>query len=106
MGRRKPSTEWAQDMLAHITAECDRETWFEIACALHSGLGTDGWPVFLEWSRTAPQRFNHTDAQKLWSSLTGERDWVGDPGQTRTGVPVGGSEVDAAPHLHDPLADP
>lgn len=72
MGSRKPSAEWAQEMLSYVSADCDRASWFEIACALHSGLGaSDGWPVFCAWSQTAAARFDNAAAQRLWSSLDG-----------------------------------
>ena len=57
-------------MLARISADCDYGSWFEIACALHKGLGaSEGWSVFYQWSQTAPARFQDAAARKLWSSL-------------------------------------
>ena len=72
MGYRKPSAEWARELLRHVSADCDRASWFEIACALHSGLGaSDGWPVFRDWSQTAAALFDDAAARRLWKSLDG-----------------------------------
>ena len=69
MNGRTPDEGWAREMLAHVSADCSREDWLRIAAALKAGLEDSGWPVFNDWSSTAPDRYDATDCRRTWDSL-------------------------------------
>ena len=69
---RQPSVEWAQELLVHVTADCPYPEWIRVAFALKDGLGDQGWPVFDEWSRSAPMRYDPEAAKKMWDSAAPE----------------------------------
>lgn len=54
--------------LTYLDAGCDREYWFQIACAIKSELGNTGYRLFEDWSRTAPHKFNSADCRDTWKS--------------------------------------
>ena len=46
------------------------ERWFEVACGVHSlGWGENGFQMFDEWSKTAPNRYDSDAARTLWENL-------------------------------------
>ena len=69
MNGRTPDEGWAREMLAHVSADCPREDWLRIAAALKAGLEDSGWPVFNDWSHTAPDRYDAADCRRAWESL-------------------------------------
>ena len=58
----------------------DRDTWLKIGFALHDLAAADPrWPsrpMWDEWSRTYPKKFNEADQDKTWASFAG-RDYSG-----------------------------
>ena len=58
----------------------DRDTWLKIGFALHDLAAADPrWPsrpMWDEWSRTCPKKFNEADEDKTWVSFVG-RDYSG-----------------------------
>ena len=69
MNGRTPDVAWARELVAYISADCAREEWLRIGMALKAGIGAHGWPVFEEWSRSAPDRFDAADCRRAWDSL-------------------------------------
>ena len=69
MDGRIPDVAWARELLMYVSADCARDEWLRIAMALKAGLGDDGWPVFEEWSRRAPDLFDPAKCRRAWDSL-------------------------------------
>jgi putative DNA primase/helicase len=55
-----------QGALSAIPADCDRGTWLHIGFAIRSLDWQCGRELFLEWSLTAPHKFDQCDFDKLW----------------------------------------
>ena len=70
MNGRIPDVAWARELVAYVSADCDRDEWLRVGMALKAGLGEDGWLVFEEWSRSAPDLFDTADCRRTWDSLT------------------------------------
>lgn len=68
-----PPLEWdiavVRSALAFISASGNRAEWLRIACAIKNALGEPGYPVFIQWSETCPEKFDAVEARKLWDSL-------------------------------------
>ncbi len=68
-----PPTEWdisvVRSALAFISADCSRAVWLRVACAIKNALGEAGYPVFIQWSETCPEKFDADAARNLWDSL-------------------------------------
>jgi len=60
-------TSWVREALTFIDADCGYDKWFRICKAL-TLLGDAGWPLFLEWSASAPQVFDENACGKQWSA--------------------------------------
>lgn len=58
-----------QDALAHVSADCDRDTWRDVCAAIRSTGCTCAEDLAREWSATAPTRFNERAFSDLWQSL-------------------------------------
>jgi hypothetical protein len=55
--------------LKHIPAK-DRTIWCDVGMALHSlDWGEVGWRIWVDWSKTCPEKFNEADQQKTWESF-------------------------------------
>jgi putative DNA primase/helicase len=55
------------EALSYIDADCDRNTWFQMAAAVKSELGGAGWAIWDAWSKGG-QKYNHKDARDTWKS--------------------------------------
>ncbi|MBR9840396.1 MAG: hypothetical protein GYB50_21260 [Rhodobacteraceae bacterium] len=61
------------DALEAITDAEDREEWVQIGMAIHSASGgsDDGFTVWCDWSEGS-EKFDETDAARVWGSFKGE----------------------------------
>lgn len=59
--------EHLRDALRNIPAD-DRDTWQRMGHALKC-IENKGKNLWLEWSATCPEKFDHTDALRVWNSL-------------------------------------
>lgn len=67
--RKIPPTEGnAQSALTYLSADIDRDSWFQVLAAVKSALGDDGKAIAEEWSKTG-QTYNKTDFRDTWKSI-------------------------------------
>lgn len=57
-----------RDALRFVPA-APRDTWRDVGFALKAQLGESGWPIFDEWSRTAPEAYDGGENRKQWESF-------------------------------------
>jgi hypothetical protein len=62
----------AQQMLRYLPAD-DYDRWIETGFALHTRFGDAGYPLFVTWSATCPEKFDESECKKHWESF-GEGD--------------------------------
>lgn len=60
-------TSWLREALTFVDADCGYDAWFRVCKAL-TLLGDEGWPLFLEWSASAPQVYSEQACGKQWSA--------------------------------------
>jgi hypothetical protein len=58
----------ARQALHYIPAD-DYERWIDIGFALHNRFGEDGYPLFIAWSATCPEKFDEGECKKHWQSF-------------------------------------
>lgn len=56
------------EALSYIDANCDRDTWFKMACAVKSELGNAGFAVWNDWSKTSSEKYDSKAAADTWKS--------------------------------------
>lgn len=56
------------EALSYIDANCDRDTWFKMACAVKSELGNAGFGVWNDWSKTSSEKYDSKAASDTWKS--------------------------------------
>jgi len=62
--------EWVSSMLDVIPADCSRDEWRDTVWAVAAlGWGDDGRVLAEKWSRTAPEKFDSAEFEKLWNSF-------------------------------------
>ena len=61
------TTDEIAEALRHCDSGCDRDTWFQMACAVKSELGEAGFSVWDNWSKTS-DKYNFKDARDTWKS--------------------------------------
>jgi len=58
------------DALGHIDADCEYPKWARVGMGLKQSLGEDGFPLWLNWSRTATIKFKgEADLRHHWNSF-------------------------------------
>jgi hypothetical protein len=55
--------------LPYISAHDGEKTWRPVGMAMRWALGEDGFPLFDEWSRTAPGKYNFDQNVRRWNSF-------------------------------------
>ena len=63
-----PSLEQAWEQLNCIPPDCPRNEWVNIAMALQSEFGADGFSLFDDWSSSG-LTYNPKDSKALWRSI-------------------------------------
>lgn len=61
--------ERVKSMLATISADCDRGRWRSVVWAVASTRWSCAERLALEWSMSAPTKFEHEEFDKLWKSF-------------------------------------
>lgn len=57
-----------RDMLAYLSPDGGRDEWFKTLCAIHDGLGPDGFDVAQEWSERGAS-FSAINFRHTWRSI-------------------------------------
>lgn len=57
-------------LLAHIAADCDRDTWVTVAMGVKAEFGENGYQDFDAWSQGG-HNYKHADALAVWKSCKG-----------------------------------
>lgn len=58
-----------EQALTYLDASCSREDWARIAMAIKSELGSAGFAIFDEWSKTAGKKYSSVAARETWKSI-------------------------------------
>jgi putative DNA primase/helicase len=62
-----------QDALSYIPA-IDHNTWLHTGMGIHSANDSDaGFDLWVEWSKTCPEKFDYDDCVKRWRSFHNDR---------------------------------
>lgn len=78
--------------LRSLPANCDRQTWIEIAGAFKSAGGD--FETFDQWSRSAQEKYNATDCRTAWNSLSQSGNTDGAAGWLRKKAREAGAFID------------
>ena len=77
-GKREWTENEVREMLAHVSADVPNDDWVKIGMALKTwDSGERGRGLFVNWSATAPARFDSRDANTRWDSLSPEGNGAG-----------------------------
>jgi hypothetical protein len=64
-----PDTELVRQALTYIPAE-DHKVWVDVGLALKHDFGDAGYLVWIEWSKTCPEKFKKVEnPEKIWQGL-------------------------------------
>lgn len=55
--------------LTYIDAGCSREEWVRTGMAIKSELGSAGFDIWDDWSKSAGDKYNNKDARDTWKSI-------------------------------------
>jgi Primase C terminal 2 (PriCT-2) len=86
--RKKTHAKWTAKEQSHVAAELARvrealqcisaepyDPWIKMGMATHAlDSGEAGFAVWLEWSRTCPEKFDEVVCRKKWVSFTADRE--------------------------------
>jgi putative DNA primase/helicase len=61
----------AEEALAYISPDICRDEWVQVAMALKSELGDDGYAVFDTWSQGS-DKYKESDCKSTWRSINGD----------------------------------
>jgi putative DNA primase/helicase len=68
-----PTLEEAMRALYCIPADCEEKEWSDTGMSLASEFPTTGFPVFNDWSATAPEKYDAADLKSRWKGWTRKR---------------------------------
>lgn len=57
------------DMLAHIPADCDYETWYKCGMAVHEATGGAGFGLWDDWSNSGRKYPGRAELERKWHSF-------------------------------------
>ena len=70
-GEREWTESEIRQMLTHISADVGNDEWVKVGMAIKAwNEGESGRAVFVNWSATAPNRFDDKDANARWNSFS------------------------------------
>ena len=58
-----------EEMLSHVSPDCDHETWYRCGMALHHATGGSGFPIWDAWSNRSEKYPGRSNLEKRWFSF-------------------------------------
>lgn len=58
-----------EEMLSHVSPDCDHETWYRCGMALHHATGGTGFPIWDAWSNRSDKYPGRSTLEKRWFSF-------------------------------------